>query len=251
MAAYLSRVYDTKRASVGANGFTPSQAATANTGNPNPGGNGGGGGFLWGNRTNPQMEGRLGAQDWNAQKAQIWADYQAGKLPSQTQGVNLGPNGLANLRNQQANNEAAYGYDASGNWSLLNGKPDFTDYNPQSNLNSVVDTYNLRPTDYTGSSTSRTGGVIPNSSNNTNVTSVTPSGGNGVNTNTTVPPVGTSDIRNKARRSNAAMFGGAAQYNQFQPLSSIYGNSGGMDSSPIGYSPNMGYNMDFSKALWR
>jgi hypothetical protein len=186
-------------------------------------------------------------------------------IPSDRQySGNMSQQYINDLLAQQKNNAAAYGYDAQGNWSLLNGQQDYVDANgSKTAYQPLFEQYSgMRPTGYSGSVPGRTNGVAPTNvskDGGTGVISAKPGGGmygTGVITPGALPYIESNPavgIRNTQRRSDSQAYGGAAQYNQFQNYNNPLGTGlGEMYQGGTPYSGvNTGVNMDFSKALWR
>jgi hypothetical protein len=174
-------------------------------------------------------------------------------IPAQTQYSGMTPQYYANLQAQQKNNAAAYGYDAQGNWSLLNGQQDYVDANgSKTAYQPLFEQYSgMRPTGYSGSVPGRTNGVAPTGSSVT-TSPVTSAVGIGNSAPLAGSPVSTL-ARPSGKRSDSQAYGGAAQYNQFQNYNNPLGTGlGEMYQGGTPYSGvNTGVNMDFSKALWR
>ena len=193
-------------------------------------------------------------------------------IPSDRQySGNMSQQYINDLLAQQKNNAAAYGYDAAGNWSLLNGQQDYVDANgSKTAYQPLFEQYaGMRPTGYTGSVPGRTNGVAPalpppdgdgqgriightiapQTRTQLTINNAPGSGGGAPLPGTPQPTL----TREKGKRSDSQAYGGAAQYNQFQnynnPLGSGLGEmyQGGTPYSGV----NTGVNMDFSKALWR
>jgi len=183
-------------------------------------------------------------------------------IPSDRQySGNMSQQYINDLLAQQKNNAAAYGYDAAGNWSLLNGQQDYIDANgSKTAYQPLFEQYaGMRPTGYSGSVPGRTNGVAPTNTpppqtrtqlQNPLLTNAPGSGGGAPLPGDPMPAL----TRQKGKRSDSQAYGGAAQYNQFQNYNNPLGT--GLDSMyqtgvPYNGQANTGINMDFSKALWR
>jgi hypothetical protein len=198
-------------------------------------------------------------------------------IPSDRQySGNMSQQYINDLLAQQKNNAAAYGYDAAGNWSLLNGQQDYVDANgSKTAYQPLFEQYaGMRPTGYSGSVPGRTNGVAPalpppdgdgqgriightiapqtrTEIQNPTLTNAPGSGGGAPLPGDENPTV--NNFRTRGRRSDSQAYGGAAQYNQFQNYNNPLGTGlGEMYQGGTPYSGvNTGVNMDFSKALWR
>jgi hypothetical protein len=258
----LSRLYDQKDAV-----FTPAQnqpvTPAANTG------------------------GALG-QTWNGGRNAGYTNMGANRMatggvvgnPKQATFSGMTQQYYDDLKGQQANNAAAYGYDASGNWGLLNGGADFTDtYGRANPYQSVIDQYGMRPTGYEGAnsgrinttgdrglpySASNPGGYQPTTETRpgtpavTPITSAPPSSGAPL-PGTPPPVVETTEEYNKRmgkgglgmKRGDAQAYGGAAQYNPYTSQNQSAESYGGLGySSAQGNRWGHGGGRSWNQAIW-
>jgi hypothetical protein len=249
---YLSRLNIPMKA-----GFTPSQ------------GTGGGYTPITGGGSPYETPINSTGQNWNGGRNAGMTNMGANRfqgggsigIPSDRQySGNMSQQYINDLLAQQKNNAAAYGYDAAGNWSLLNGQQDYVDANgSKTAYQPLFEQYaGMRPTGYSGSVPGRTNGVAPTSTappqtrnqiQNPLLTNAPGSGGGAPLPGDVAPAL----TRQKGKRSDSQAYGGAAQYNQFQNYNNPLGTGlGEMYQGGTPYSGvNTGVNMDFSKALWR